>query len=40
VLGPEADLTTARRYVREALGRNSTATMTYAKQHAESALAR
>ncbi|MFF3650759.1 aromatase/cyclase [Streptomyces sp. NPDC002181] len=40
VLGPSADLAAARRYVREALGRNSTATMTYAKQHAESALAR
>ncbi|MCB5165718.1 aromatase/cyclase [Streptomyces bambusae] len=40
VLGPDADLAAARRYVREALGRNSTATMTYAKEHAESALAR
>ncbi|MFE2147101.1 aromatase/cyclase [Streptomyces sp. NPDC059456] len=40
VLGPTADLAAARRYVREALGRNSTATMTYAKQYAESALAR
>ncbi|MFB6808310.1 aromatase/cyclase [Streptomyces sp. NPDC056387] len=40
VLGATADLAAARRYVREALGRNSTATMTYAKQHAESALAR
>ncbi|MFJ1867475.1 aromatase/cyclase [Streptomyces sp. NPDC088097] len=40
VLGPDADLAAARRYVREALGRNSTATMTYAKRHAESALAR
>ncbi|ROQ88774.1 aromatase [Streptomyces sp. 2132.2] len=40
VLGASADLAAARRYVREALGRNSTATMTYAKQYAESALAR
>ncbi|MFE5538187.1 aromatase/cyclase [Streptomyces sp. NPDC056492] len=39
VLGASADLATARRYVREALGRNSTATMTYAKQYAESAFA-
>ncbi|MFE2551145.1 aromatase/cyclase [Streptomyces sp. NPDC059355] len=40
VLGASADLAAARRYVREALGRNSTATMAYAKQYAESALAR
>ncbi|MFF4851207.1 aromatase/cyclase [Streptomyces sp. NPDC001194] len=40
VLGASADLAAARRYVREALGRNSTATMTHAKQYAESALAR
>ncbi|MFD5508224.1 aromatase/cyclase [Streptomyces sp. NPDC059761] len=40
VLGASADLAAARRYVREALGRNSTATMTYAKQYAEAALAR
>ncbi|MEV0992059.1 aromatase/cyclase [Streptomyces sp. NPDC049949] len=40
VLGASADIAAARRYVREALGRNSTATMTYAKRHAESALAR
>ncbi|MFE5770982.1 aromatase/cyclase [Streptomyces sp. NPDC056485] len=39
VLGASADLAAARRYVREALGRNSTATMTYAKQYAESAFA-
>ncbi|WP_030870408.1 aromatase/cyclase [Streptomyces sp. NRRL F-2747] len=40
VLGASADLAAARRYVREALGRNSTATMTHAKRYAESALAR
>ncbi|MEV6583008.1 aromatase/cyclase [Streptomyces sp. NPDC051582] len=40
VLGASADLGAARRYVREALGRNSTATMTYAKRYAETALAR
>ncbi|MFI5671172.1 aromatase/cyclase [Streptomyces sp. NPDC051704] len=40
VLGASADLAAARRYVREVLGRNSTATMTYAKRYAESALAR
>lgn len=39
VLGPSADLAAARRYVREALGRNSTATMTHAKRHAETMLA-
>lgn len=38
VLGPDADVATARRYVREALGRNSTATLNLAKQHAESAV--
>ncbi|WP_328765485.1 MULTISPECIES: aromatase/cyclase [unclassified Streptomyces] len=38
VLGPGADLTAARRYVREALGRNSTATLGLAKQHAETAV--
>ncbi|MFI6875849.1 aromatase/cyclase [Streptomyces sp. NPDC050400] len=38
VLGPAADLTTARRYVRQALGRNSTATLELARQHAESAI--
>ncbi|MFF3487423.1 aromatase/cyclase [Streptomyces sp. NPDC002701] len=36
VLGPGADLTQARRYVREALGRNSTATLELARRHAES----
>ncbi|MEV5880471.1 aromatase/cyclase [Streptomyces sp. NPDC052101] len=38
VLGPGADLAQARRYVREALGRNSTATLELARRHAESAL--
>ncbi|MEW2086938.1 aromatase/cyclase [Streptomyces sp. NPDC005283] len=38
VLGPEADLARARRYVREALGRNSTVTLELAKRHAESAV--
>lgn len=38
VLGEGADVAAARRYVREALGRNSTATMTLAKKHAESAV--
>ncbi|MFF0066932.1 aromatase/cyclase [Streptomyces sp. NPDC005279] len=38
VLGPEADLARARRYVREALGRNSTVTLDLAKRHAESAV--
>lgn len=38
VLGPEADLARARRYVREALGRNSTVTLNLAKRHAESAV--
>ncbi len=38
VLGPAADLTTARRYVRQALGRNSTATLELARRHAESAI--
>ncbi|WP_324289303.1 aromatase/cyclase [Streptomyces sp. H34-S4] len=37
VLGATADLAAARRYVRDALGRNSTATMAHAKRHAESA---
>ncbi|WP_369193159.1 aromatase/cyclase [Streptomyces djakartensis] len=35
VLGQGADLAQARRYVREALGRNSTATLHLARQHAE-----
>jgi aromatase len=39
VLGSGATVEQARRYVREALGRNSTATLNLAKQHAESALA-
>jgi aromatase len=38
VLGEDADLAQARRYVREALGRNSTATLELAKKHAESAV--
>lgn len=38
VLGPGADLGSARRYIREALGRNSTATLRLAKAHAESAI--
>jgi aromatase len=38
VLGPDADVQTARRYVREALGRNSGATLALAKKHAESAV--
>ncbi|MGY0490675.1 aromatase/cyclase [Streptomyces sp. WG-D5] len=38
VMGPGATLTAARRYVREALGRNSTATLRLAKNHAESAI--
>ncbi|RST16664.1 cyclase [Streptomyces sp. WAC05374] len=37
VLGQGATLEQARRYVREALGRNSTATLNLAKQHAEAA---
>ncbi|MFG2986912.1 aromatase/cyclase [Streptomyces sp. NPDC048258] len=36
VLGEGADLRSARDYIRTALGRNSTATLTYAKRHAES----
>ncbi|MGP3691653.1 aromatase/cyclase [Streptomyces sp. IBSNAI002] len=36
VLGPEAGIAECRRYVREALGRNSTATLNLAKAHAES----
>ncbi|WP_326573081.1 aromatase/cyclase [Streptomyces sp. NBC_00481] len=36
VLGPDADLAQARRHVREALGRNSTATLHLARRHAES----
>lgn len=36
VLGPGADLEQARRYVREALGRNSTATLELAREYAES----
>jgi aromatase len=39
VLGAGASLAQARRYVREALGRNSTATLNLAKRHAESARA-
>lgn len=39
VLGADATVEQARRYVREALGRNSTATLHLAKQHAEAALA-
>ncbi|MFJ9033473.1 aromatase/cyclase [Streptomyces sp. NPDC102274] len=38
VLGQDADLTGARRFVREALGRDSTATLNLAKLHAESAI--
>ncbi|MFF9778205.1 aromatase/cyclase [Streptomyces sp. NPDC013978] len=38
VLGEDADVARARRYVREALGHNSTATLELAKQHAESAV--
>ncbi|OIK05995.1 aromatase/cyclase [Streptomyces monashensis] len=38
VLGAGADIAVARRYVREALGRNSTATLNLAKRHAESAI--
>ncbi|MEV7020232.1 aromatase/cyclase [Streptomyces sp. NPDC093991] len=38
VLGAGADLAAARRYVRQALGRNSTATLGLAKRHAESAI--
>lgn len=38
VLGPDADVGEARRYVRQALGRNSTATLHLAKKHAESAV--
>ncbi|MFF4173877.1 aromatase/cyclase [Streptomyces sp. NPDC001744] len=37
ILGPDADVATARRYVREALGRNSGATLALAKRFAESA---
>ncbi|MFE0605465.1 aromatase/cyclase [Streptomyces sp. NPDC058892] len=37
VLGPGADLARARTYVREALGRNSTATLNLAKRYAETA---
>jgi aromatase len=40
VLGEGATVEQARRYVREALGRNSTATLHLARHHAESALAR
>ncbi|MFE9767975.1 aromatase/cyclase [Streptomyces sp. NPDC005808] len=36
VLGAGADLAAARSYVREALGRNSTATLNHAKRYAES----
>ncbi|MGW0737601.1 aromatase/cyclase [Streptomyces sp. NPDC002851] len=38
VLGEGADVARARGYVREALGRNSTATLQLAKKHAESAV--
>ncbi|CAL9640200.1 hypothetical protein SUDANB32_06311 [Streptomyces sp. enrichment culture] len=38
VLGPGADLAQARRHVREALGRNSTATLELARRHAQSTL--
>ncbi|MFK0235529.1 aromatase/cyclase [Streptomyces vinaceus] len=38
VLGPGAGLAEARTYVREALGRNSTATLALAKRHAETAI--
>ncbi|MER7200566.1 cyclase [Streptomyces sp. CB01635] len=38
VLGEDADIARARRYVRDALGRNSTATLNLAKKHAESAV--
>lgn len=38
ILGTGADLARARGYVREALGRNSTATLNLAKLHAESAV--
>ncbi|MEV1026980.1 aromatase/cyclase [Streptomyces sp. NPDC050264] len=38
VLGPDADVAAARRYVRQALGHNSTATLRLAKAHAESAV--
>ncbi|MFE7840153.1 aromatase/cyclase [Streptomyces sp. NPDC057474] len=38
VLGEDADVAKARRYVRDALGRNSTATLNLAKKHAESAV--
>ncbi|MEU2027088.1 aromatase/cyclase [Streptomyces sp. NPDC016469] len=38
VLGAGAGLPEARRYVREALGRNSTATLNLAKRHAETAI--
>ncbi|MFF5448572.1 aromatase/cyclase [Streptomyces sp. NPDC012888] len=37
ILGPEADVATARRYVREALGRNSGATLELARKFAETA---
>jgi len=38
VLGADADVHSARRYVRDALGRNSSATLNLAKKHAESAV--
>ncbi|NEB82533.1 cyclase [Streptomyces sp. SID14478] len=38
VLGPAADLTTARRYVRRALGQNSSTTLDLAREHAETAV--
>ncbi|MFB6819007.1 aromatase/cyclase [Streptomyces sp. NPDC056347] len=37
-LGPTADLATARRYVRQELGRNATTVLQLAKRHAESAI--
>ncbi|MFF5414016.1 aromatase/cyclase [Streptomyces albidoflavus] len=39
ILGPEADVAAARRYVREALGRNSGATLALAKEFAQNATA-
>ncbi|MGW3989901.1 aromatase/cyclase [Streptomyces sp. NPDC004830] len=39
VLGPNSTLEDTRRYIRQALGRNSTATLNLAKQHAETAAA-
>jgi aromatase len=39
VLGENATVDQARRYIRQALGRNSTATLNLAKRHAEASLA-